>query len=367
MYNSKKMATKINIFLLTILGFLIIFTGCGPINIEEGNVSESIVETTTFEETTSTIVTTTTSTTKITTTSVTSTTSASTSDSTTTSVETVVNEITKNFANNSETEIVTTTVETSTTEPSFTDSKEEMFSLEVNYVTDPLIEISFVEEVSTETIIEEELVFETTTEEQLTEIIEETTTSTDVIELKSVEEIAEEVIQGLWGNGSDRKNRLMNSGYDYDTIQEKVNEILNYNEPYDEIEDNENIYDEYEENVSENMTYVKQFTRGTYYAYGTSCYGGSGRYLIDCSYGEGDVKGSIASSYLYNNYGYNYNGKRTKVYLEIEGYSDMNGYYYLDDSDAGNSEVIDFFYIYGGNCQFQNQGVVNVNCYIVSY
>ena len=42
----------------------------------------------------------------------------------------------------------------------------------------------------------------------------------------------------------------------------------------------------------------------------------------------------------------------------------MNGWYYLDDSDAGNSEVIDFFYYDNSNCQFQYQGVVQVDCYI---
>lgn len=116
---------------------------------------------------------------------------------------------------------------------------------------------------------------------------------------------------------------------------------------------------------SNSLSYVKHFSRGTYYAYGTK--GGSGRTLIDCSIGDGTVKGSIASSYLYKNYGYNYNGKRTMVYLEVEGYSQMNGYYYLDDSDAGNSNVIDFFFYKNSNCPFQYQGVVPVECYIVNY
>ena len=44
---------------------------------------------------------------------------------------------------------------------------------------------------------------------------------------KSVEELANEVIKGLWGNGVDRKNRLTNAGYDYNVIQNRVNEILN--------------------------------------------------------------------------------------------------------------------------------------------
>ena len=114
------------------------------------------------------------------------------------------------------------------------------------------------------------------------------------------------------------------------------------------------------------LTYVKHFTRGTYYAYGGPRKGGSQRQLIDCSIGDGTVKGSIASSYLYRNYGYNYNGKRTMVYLEIEGYSQMSGYYYLDDCDAGNSNVIDFFFLYESNCPFKEQGIVQVDCYIVN-
>lgn len=128
------------------------------------------------------------------------------------------------------------------------------------------------------------------------------------------------------------------------------------------------IIAEYIEPVPEpgELTYVKPFTRGTYYAYGGPRNGGSQRQLIDCSIGDGTVKGSIASSYLYQNYGYNYNGKRTMVYLEIEGYSQMSGYYYLDDCDAGNSNVIDFFFLYESNCPFKEQGVVQVDCYIVN-
>ncbi|MEA4912666.1 MAG: hypothetical protein VB092_08675 [Oscillospiraceae bacterium] len=43
---------------------------------------------------------------------------------------------------------------------------------------------------------------------------------------KSVEEIAREVIRGNWGNGQERKDRLTAAGYDYSTIQGKVNELL---------------------------------------------------------------------------------------------------------------------------------------------
>lgn len=43
---------------------------------------------------------------------------------------------------------------------------------------------------------------------------------------KSVDELVKEVIQGKWGNGKDRKTRLTNAGYDYRTIQNRVNEML---------------------------------------------------------------------------------------------------------------------------------------------
>ena len=43
---------------------------------------------------------------------------------------------------------------------------------------------------------------------------------------KSVDELAREVIQGVWGNGQDRKNALTNAGYDYSAVQARVNEIL---------------------------------------------------------------------------------------------------------------------------------------------
>lgn len=43
---------------------------------------------------------------------------------------------------------------------------------------------------------------------------------------KSIDEVAREVIDGKWGNGSDRKNNLTQAGYDYGLVQEKVNNLL---------------------------------------------------------------------------------------------------------------------------------------------
>lgn len=42
---------------------------------------------------------------------------------------------------------------------------------------------------------------------------------------KSVTEIAKEVIQGKWGNGQDRKNRIIAAGYDYNEVQAAVNKL----------------------------------------------------------------------------------------------------------------------------------------------
>ena len=44
---------------------------------------------------------------------------------------------------------------------------------------------------------------------------------------QTVDEIAQEVIQGEWGNGAERKSRFTAAGYDYETVQEKVNKIMN--------------------------------------------------------------------------------------------------------------------------------------------
>ena len=46
---------------------------------------------------------------------------------------------------------------------------------------------------------------------------------------KQIEELVQEVIEGKWGNGEERKNKLIRSGYPYEEIQKKVNEKLNSN------------------------------------------------------------------------------------------------------------------------------------------
>lgn len=48
---------------------------------------------------------------------------------------------------------------------------------------------------------------------------------------KSISQLADEVIAGKWGNGSERKERLTQAGYDYNAVQAKVNEKLNGKKP----------------------------------------------------------------------------------------------------------------------------------------
>ena len=51
-------------------------------------------------------------------------------------------------------------------------------------------------------------------------------TTASMSTLKSIDEIAREVIRGDWGNGADRRNRLIAAGYDYAAVQTRVNELL---------------------------------------------------------------------------------------------------------------------------------------------
>ncbi|MBQ2348232.1 MAG: hypothetical protein II388_07700 [Clostridia bacterium] len=45
---------------------------------------------------------------------------------------------------------------------------------------------------------------------------------------KTVAEIAKEVIQGKWGNGVERVQKLTAAGYDYNEVQREVNRLMGY-------------------------------------------------------------------------------------------------------------------------------------------
>ena len=51
-------------------------------------------------------------------------------------------------------------------------------------------------------------------------------TASTTAKKKSLDAVAQEVIQGAWGSGVTRKTALTKAGYDYAEVQAKVNEIL---------------------------------------------------------------------------------------------------------------------------------------------
>lgn len=71
----------------------------------------------------------------------------------------------------------------------------------------------------------------------------ESTSNQNTSSKKSNEEIANEVINGLWGNGEDRLNRLTQAGYDYNTIQAIVNsKLINNNIITYKVKKGDNLY-----------------------------------------------------------------------------------------------------------------------------
>lgn len=53
-----------------------------------------------------------------------------------------------------------------------------------------------------------------------------TTAAVSNVAALSIEELAKQVISGKWGSGQERKEKLTKAGYDYDMVQEKVNQLL---------------------------------------------------------------------------------------------------------------------------------------------
>lgn len=53
--------------------------------------------------------------------------------------------------------------------------------------------------------------------------------ATNNITRKSEDEIIKEIMEGKWGNGEERKQKLQSAGYEYNSIQQKINEIIRQN------------------------------------------------------------------------------------------------------------------------------------------
>lgn len=58
---------------------------------------------------------------------------------------------------------------------------------------------------------------------------------------KTVAELVEEVLDGKWGNGDDRKARLTAAGYDYYAVQDAVNEKLEGQKQYHTVQSGETL------------------------------------------------------------------------------------------------------------------------------
>lgn len=61
---------------------------------------------------------------------------------------------------------------------------------------------------------------------KLTELYNTATKPVTSTTAKTTEQVAKEVINGKWGNGDERKKKLKAAGYNYNTVQDKVNELL---------------------------------------------------------------------------------------------------------------------------------------------
>ena len=70
---------------------------------------------------------------------------------------------------------------------------------------------------------------------------------------KTVDELAQEVLDGKWGRGDDRKQRLEDEGYDYYAVQKRVNEI---------IESRKTIIDKFLEACEAQAEWMKDSTYG---------------------------------------------------------------------------------------------------------
>lgn len=72
----------------------------------------------------------------------------------------------------------------------------------------------------------------------------QTETTTQKSSGNSVDEVAQEVLQGLWGNGQERYDSLTNAGYDAQAVQDRVNNILNGGQGYDDYTNLDDVANE---------------------------------------------------------------------------------------------------------------------------
>lgn len=84
--------------------------------------------------------------------------------------------------------------------------------------------------------------------------------------------------------------------------------------------------------------------------------------LVSCYIKQDFYKGSVASRYVYENYGY-YRNDKTMVRVEFPDYPELNGWYSVDDCCASMS-VADFYFAEYATCPWQLQGVTECKMWI---
>jgi len=101
---------------------------------------------------------------------------------------------------------------------------------------------------------------------------------------KTVDELAQEVINGKWGSGADRKKRLTEAGYNYSEVQARVNQILKGNNK-PKINPNLPIIDLSHHNTVSSWDKVAKAVGGVILRLGYRSYGG-GVITADKKYNE---------------------------------------------------------------------------------
>lgn len=109
--------------------------------------------------------------------------------------------------------------------------------------------------------------------------------SNEDIQLKSIDEIAREVIAGKWGSGEDRKKRLTNAGYNYSEVQARVNQILKGDNNKPTINRNLPIIDLSHHNTVSDWNKIAKSVGGVILRLGYRSYGG-GVITTDKKYNE---------------------------------------------------------------------------------
>ena len=105
-------------------------------------------------------------------------------------------------------------------------------------------------------------------------------------------------------------------------------------------------------NFKDQLVYVGEFYGTYYHGKGVNpCPGGSGRMLEDCTPKDSEMKGSVACRAIQETYDYYVNG-RTRVYLELQQYPEMNGWYWVDDACLYYDNV-DFYFINYNTCPWE--------------